>query len=80
VSVAFPADDAVKLPIFETALGGITIVGSTVGTRADLREVFALDAAGRTLVIRETRPLEMGNESIADVEAGRVAARIVLEP
>ncbi len=80
VFVALPADNEVKLPIFETVLHGITIVGSIVGTRSDLREVFELHAAGRTHVTREVRPLDQVNESIADVEAGRVAARIVLEP
>ena len=80
VFVALPADNEVKLPIFETVLNGITVVGSIVGTRADLREVFALHAAGRTTVIRETRPLADVNEAIADVEAGRVAARIVFAP
>jgi propanol-preferring alcohol dehydrogenase len=80
VFVALPADNEVTLPIFETVLNGITIVGSIVGTRGDLREVFELHAAGRTKVIRETRPLDQVNESIADVEAGRVAARIVFEP
>jgi propanol-preferring alcohol dehydrogenase len=79
VFVALPPDNEVKLPIFETVLNGITIVGSIVGTRADLREVFELHAAGKTRVIREVRPLERVNESIADVEAGRVAARIVFE-
>jgi len=49
-------------------------------TRKDLREVFELHAAGLTKVISETRPLEQVNEAIADVEAGRVAARIVLQP
>jgi propanol-preferring alcohol dehydrogenase len=78
VFVALPADNEVKLPIFETVLNGITIVGSIVGTRAELRDVFALHAAGKTTVIRETRPLDGVNEAIADVEAGRVAARIVL--
>ncbi len=80
VFVALPADNEVKIPIFETVLNGITIVGSIVGTRAELRDVFALHAAGRTTVIRETRPLDDVNEAIEDVEAGRVAARIVLEP
>jgi alcohol dehydrogenase, propanol-preferring len=80
VFVALPADNEVHLPIFETVLGGITIVGSIVGTRKDLREVFELHTAGLTKVISETRPLEQVNEAIADVEAGRVAARIVLEP
>ena len=79
VFVALPADNQVTLPIFETVLNGITIVGSIVGTRTDLREVFELHAAGKTHVTRETRPLEQVNESIADVEAGRVTARIVFE-
>jgi propanol-preferring alcohol dehydrogenase len=80
VFVALPADNEVKIPIFETVLNGITIVGSIVGTRSDLREVFELHGAGKTKVIRETRPLDQVNEAIADVEAGRVAARIVFEP
>ena len=77
VFVALPADNEVTVPIFETVLNGITVVGSIVGTRKDLREVFALHAAGKTSVIRETRSLDDVNEAIADVEAGRVAARIV---
>src|SRR5579859_996349 len=77
VFVALPADNEVKLPIFETVLNGITVVGSIVGTRTDLREVFELHGAGKTHVTREVRPLSRVNESIADVEAGRVAARIV---
>ena len=77
VFVALPADNEVTIPIFETVLNGITIVGSIVGTRTDLREVFELHAAGKTRVTREVRPLEQVNESIADVEEGRVAARIV---
>jgi alcohol dehydrogenase, propanol-preferring len=80
VFVALPAENEVHLPIFETVLGGITVVGSIVATRKDLREVFELHAAGLTKVISETRPLEQVNEAIADVEAGRVAARIVLQP
>lgn len=80
VFVALPADNEVTLPIFETVLNGITIVGSIVGTRTDLREVFELHGAGKTQVIREVRRLDQVNEAIADVEAGRVAARIVFEP
>ncbi len=80
VFVALPADNEVTLPIFETVLNGITIVGSIVGTRTELREVFELHAAGRTHVTREVRPLDQVNESIADVDAGRVTARIVFEP
>jgi propanol-preferring alcohol dehydrogenase len=80
VFVALPAENTVELPIFETVLNGITVVGSIVGTRVDLKEVFELHAAGRTRVILEERPLEQVNESIEDVETGRVPARIVFRP
>jgi propanol-preferring alcohol dehydrogenase len=80
VFVALPADNEVTLPIFETVLNGITIVGSIVGTRKELREVFELHAAGKTRVIRETRALDDVNQAIADLDAGHVAARIVFEP
>jgi alcohol dehydrogenase, propanol-preferring len=56
------------------------VVGSIVGTRKDLREVFELHRAGLTRVISETRPLQQVNEAIADVEAGRVVTRVVLQP
>ena len=79
VFVGLPKENVVRLPIFETVLNGITVVGSIVGTRVDLREVFELHAAGLTKVITEVRPLEDVNEAIADVEAGRVPARVVFE-
>ena len=64
----------------ETVLNGITLVGSIVGTRVDLREVFELHAAGLTKVITEVRSLETVNDAIEDVEAGRVPARVVFVP
>jgi alcohol dehydrogenase, propanol-preferring len=80
VFVALPAENEMKLPIFETVLNGITVIGSIVGTRTDLREVFELHAAGKTKVEREIRPLDEVNEAIEDVEAGHVPARIVFRP
>jgi alcohol dehydrogenase, propanol-preferring len=80
VFVGLPADNYVQLPIFETVLNGITVVGSIVGTRLDLREVFELHAAGKTKVILEERPLAEVNEAIEEVDAGRIPARIVLRP
>jgi propanol-preferring alcohol dehydrogenase len=77
VFVGLPAENTIELPIFETVLNGITVVGSIVGTRVDLREVFELHAAGKTRIIREVRPLEDINEAIDEVEAGHVPARIV---
>ena len=80
VLVSLPRDNVMRLPIFETVLKGISVIGSIVGTRQDLAEVFALHAAGKTRVIREQRPLEAVNEAIEDVLAGRVDARVVLVP
>jgi propanol-preferring alcohol dehydrogenase len=79
VFVALPADNHVQLPIFETVLGGITVVGSIVGTRADLAEVFRLHALGRTRVVRETRKLDEVNECFEEVEKGQVKARLVFD-
>jgi propanol-preferring alcohol dehydrogenase len=79
VFVALPADNSVNLPIFETVLNGITVVGSIVGTRTDLAEVFGLHAAGRTRVVRETRTLDEVNECFEEVEAGKVQARLVFD-
>ena len=67
------------MPIFETVLNGITIIGSIVGTRKDLADVYAMHAQGRTRVIRETRQLAEVNESFEDVEKGNVKARIVFD-
>jgi propanol-preferring alcohol dehydrogenase len=78
--VALPAENTMELPIFETVLNGITVVGSIVGTRLDLREVFELHAAGKTRVIREERPLEDVHNAMEDVLHGDVPARIVLRP
>ncbi|MFC4630048.1 alcohol dehydrogenase AdhP [Promicromonospora alba] len=77
VCVALPAEGRIQLPIFDTVLKGISVIGSIVGTRNDLADVFALHAAGRTEVVAVERKLEEVNESFADVLAGRVPARIV---
>jgi propanol-preferring alcohol dehydrogenase len=77
VLVSLPKDNEMRLPIFQTVLGGISVIGSIVGTRADLAEVFRLHAAGRTRVELETRKLEDVNDAIEDVLAGRVTARVV---
>ncbi|GIV91464.1 alcohol dehydrogenase AdhP [Chloroflexus aurantiacus] len=78
VFVGLPADNMIQLPIFETVLNGIHVMGSIVGTRADLAETFALHAAGKTRVLFETRKLDQVNEAFEEVEHGRnKAPRIV---
>jgi propanol-preferring alcohol dehydrogenase len=79
VFVGLPADNAVRLPIFETVLNGITVAGSIVGTRVDLAETYELHADGRTKVVRETRRLEDVNRCFDEVLEGRVDARLVFD-
>jgi propanol-preferring alcohol dehydrogenase len=79
VLVSLPKDNTMQLPIFQTVLHGISIIGSIVGTRADLAEVFRLHADGRTKVDVQIRKLDEINDSIEDVLAGRITARVVLE-
>jgi propanol-preferring alcohol dehydrogenase len=79
VLVGLPADNEMKLPVFETVLGGISVIGSIVCTRRDLEEVFALHAAGRTRVIYETRRLDQVNEAFREVLDGRADARLVFD-
>jgi alcohol dehydrogenase, propanol-preferring len=80
VLVALPAAGTLSIPVFDTVLNGTSVLGSIVGTRADLADVFSLHAQGRTRVIYETRDLGTVNESITDVLHGRARARIVLQP
>ena len=79
VCVGLPAEGSLDLPIFETVLGGLSVIGSIVGTRQDLAEVFELHAAGRTKVIAEGRKLPDVNAVFEEILTGRVPARVVIE-
>jgi propanol-preferring alcohol dehydrogenase len=81
VCVALPpeSEGPMHLPIFPTVLKGIQVIGSIVGTREDLAEVFRLHALGRTRVVAEPRKLEDVNAAIDDVLNGRTRARLVFE-
>ena len=68
-----------ELPVFDTVLNGTSVVGSIVGTRQDIAEVFQLHALGRTRVIRESRRLEDVNACFEEVLAGKVTARLVFD-
>jgi propanol-preferring alcohol dehydrogenase len=70
VFVGLPADNEVRLPIFETVLGAITIKGSIVGTHRDLEEVFELHRRGLTRVLRAACQLDDVNEAIEQVLDG----------
>ncbi len=78
VLVSLPRDGRLDVSIFDTVLKGISIIGSIVGTRQDLTDVFALHASGRTRVIMAERTLDGINEAFEDVLAGRVPGRLVI--
>jgi propanol-preferring alcohol dehydrogenase len=80
VLVALPAAGALSIPVFDTVLNGTSVLGSIVGTRADLADVFTLHAQGRTRVIYEKRELAGVNDAMAEVLAGKAKARLVLQP
>ena len=79
VLVGLPAGNEFPLPVFQTVLKGISVIGSIVGTRVDLAEVFALHRAGRTEVVYDTRSLDDINSAIDDVVHARVPARLVFD-
>src|SRR5580693_5012166 len=80
VLVALPAAGTLSIPVLDTVLNGTSVIGSIVGTRADLADVYTLHAAGQTRVIYETRQLGSVNEAIQEVMQGKARARLVLAP
>ncbi|HTI34644.1 MAG TPA: zinc-dependent alcohol dehydrogenase [Miltoncostaea sp.] len=81
VCVGLPAENRMSLPIFETVLGGLSVIGSIVGTHHDLEEVFALHARGKTVIERTDVALDDVNDAIEAVLDGSAGtARTVLRP
>ncbi|MBO0728860.1 MAG: zinc-dependent alcohol dehydrogenase [Acidimicrobiaceae bacterium] len=79
VLVGLPADNIMQLPIFQTVLKGVRVVGSLVGTRVDLAETFELHADGRTKIVSESRNLDSVNEAMGEIDRGEVEARLVFD-
>jgi propanol-preferring alcohol dehydrogenase len=69
-----------EVPILLTIAKGITIRGSIVGNRVDLRETYDLHMQGKTRVLFEKRKLEEVNEAFQEVKRGNnKSPRIVLD-
>jgi alcohol dehydrogenase, propanol-preferring len=66
-------------PILDVVLKRITIRGSIVGTRKDLAEALAFAADGLVRAHLKTAPLAEVNRVFADLRAGKVEGRIVLD-
>lgn len=70
---------AFPTPIFPVVLKRLTVRGSIVGTRADLREALDFAARGEIEVACETRRLDEINDVFAALKAGTVTGRVVLD-
>ena len=63
---------------FDLVVKAVTVRGSIVGTRADIREAFEYAADGSVAAKVEVRPLEDVNAVFARMKQGRIQGRIVL--
>lgn len=68
-----------QLPIFDVVLKALTIRGSIVGTREDLVEAVAFAARGKVRAFIHTAKLEEINRIVADLKAGKIEGRVVLD-
>lgn len=66
-------------PIFDVVLKRITVRGSIVGTRRDLDEAIAFAADGKVRAEIKTAPLEDINAIFANLKAGTIEGRMVLD-
>jgi propanol-preferring alcohol dehydrogenase len=71
---------AVTLPVPMLTLRALSLIGSYVGSLAEFGELVALARDGRLAPIpAETRSIAAVNEALADLRAGRVHGRILLD-
>jgi alcohol dehydrogenase, propanol-preferring len=66
-------------PIFDVVLKRITVRGSIVGTRRDLDEAIAFAVEGKVKAEITRAPLSDINKIFANLKAGKVEGRIVLD-
>src|ERR1700687_1397820 len=66
-------------PIFDVVLKRITVRGSIVGTRRDLDEAIAFAVEGKGRADIKTAPLSDINTIFANLKAGKVEGRMVLD-
>ena len=78
VLVGLPPDE-LPIPIFDTVLNGVTIVGSIVGTRKDLAECLEFGAQGKVKTNIEVRRLEDINQIFDQMEKNEITGRIVMD-
>ena len=67
------------LSIFDMVLDGITVRGSIVGTRLDLKEALEIAARGKVKAHVSVEPLENINDIFNRMEKGKIEGRIVID-
>ena len=67
------------LSIFDMVLEGITVRGSIVGTRLDLKEALDIAARGKVKAHISVEPLENINDIFERMEHGKIDGRIVID-
>jgi len=67
------------LPIFDVVLKRLTVRGSIVGTRLDLREALMFAGEGKVKATVSTAKLEQINDIFARMHAGQIEGRVVLD-
>jgi D-arabinose 1-dehydrogenase-like Zn-dependent alcohol dehydrogenase len=67
------------VPLFDVVANCITIRGSFVGTREDMAQALDFAARGKVKADIELQPLSAINDVFTRLEAGYVAARVVLD-
>ena len=67
------------LSIFDMVLDGITVRGSIVGTRLDLKEALDIAAKGKVKAHVSVEPLENINDIFDRMEHGKIDGRIVID-
>lgn len=67
------------LSIFDMVLDGITVRGSIVGTRLDLKEALDIAARGKVKAHIHVEPLENINDIFHRMENGKIDGRIVVD-
>ncbi|WP_417598932.1 alcohol dehydrogenase AdhP [Oceanospirillum sp.] len=78
VLVGLPPEE-MPIPIFDTVLNGVKVIGSIVGTRKDLKECLQFAAEGKVKAITEVKQLEDINDIFAEMEKGEITGRIVMD-
>ena len=68
-----------SLSIFDVVFRCLTVRGSLVGTRADMKEALAFAAEGKVKASIETTTLDDVNNVLERLRTGKVTGRVVLK-